>query len=51
MGKIRYDEKAEARIVSDTKLSKWTEKYPKRCVKFYGNLEEILRQMATSMAQ
>ena len=39
MGKIRYDEKAESRIVSDTKLSKWTEKHPKRCVKFYGNLE------------
>ena len=38
-GKILRDERAEGPILSDTKLSKWTEKYVKRCVKYYGNVE------------
>ena len=33
-GKIRKDEMNGNLVLSDTKLSKWTEKYPKRCVNF-----------------
>jgi hypothetical protein len=35
-GKIRKDEMGGNLVLSDTKLSKWTEKYPKRCVNFSG---------------
>ncbi|MGB0590901.1 MAG: tetratricopeptide repeat protein [Myxococcota bacterium] len=38
-GKVRRDERAEGPILTDTKLSKWTAKYPKRCVTYYGNIE------------
>jgi len=33
-GKIRKDPMGGNLVLSDTKLSKWTEKYPKRCVNF-----------------
>jgi hypothetical protein len=35
-GKIRKDEMGGNLVLSDTKLSKWTEKHPKRCVNFAG---------------
>jgi hypothetical protein len=38
MGKVARDERAEGPVLSDTKLSEWVEKYPKRCITYYTNL-------------